>query len=85
MSPSRTGPGSWTPASTLEGRETSWERMCPGLDVVAGVLVQALRRRARPERGRRQADLSGSERAAFDWGRPRERLRRQYGSYGVLR
>ena len=28
-------------------------------------------------------DLSGSERAAFDWGRPRERLGRQYGSYSV--
>jgi hypothetical protein len=42
MSPSPTGPGSSTLASTHEGRETSRERTCPGLNALTKVLAQAL-------------------------------------------
>jgi hypothetical protein len=68
MSLSPTGPGFLMRASTCAGRETSWERTCPGLDAVAGVLAQALQLlgHARSADGGKP-DLSGSARAAFDW------------------
>jgi hypothetical protein len=79
MSPSPTGPGFLMRASMSAGRETGWVRTCPGLDAVAGVLAQALQLPglARSADGGKP-DLSGSARAAFDWGRPRERLGRQW-------
>ena len=54
MSPSPTGPGSWTLASTLAGRETSRERTCPGLDAVAGVWPERFDGGLALQRSRRQ-------------------------------
>jgi hypothetical protein len=71
MSPSPSGPGSWTLGSTLAGREKSRERTCPGLSAVAGCLPSASTALARP-RGRRQ--LQRSEASYLLFRRPWERL-----------
>jgi hypothetical protein len=65
MSPSPTGPGSWTLASTVAGRETSGARR-RGSTALTKVSPSASMARALPQRSRRRTSKVSSERLLIE-------------------